>query len=91
MRVQQSFNIPASHESVLGRYGDDSGRLVGRLAVGDEPGNGFSVITSDVLDGHCVFAVEIDCVQNFEGTVIERDTDFTVGVNADLFLARVLF
>ena len=57
--MQQSIDIPASHESILRRNCDNSGHLVCILTICNEPSNWFGMIPSDIFNRHCVFSVEI--------------------------------
>lgn len=60
--VKQRLDVPAGHQTILGGDSNDSGSLVGVLAVGYHPSDWFSVISPDILDGHDSFAVEIPAV-----------------------------
>ena len=55
--MQQRIDIPASHESVLRGDSDNSGHLIGILAICDKPSDGFGVISSDILNSHRIFRV----------------------------------
>ena len=84
MRVKEGLHIPAGHQSVLGRYCDNSWGLIGILAVGCEPGDGFGIATSHVFDGHCVLGVEVLAGQNLKRAVVQGHTDLAIAVDTHL-------
>ena len=84
VQVEECLDVPAGHQPVLRRDGDDPGAFVGVLAVCGQPGDGLGVVASDVLDGHGVLGVEVLAVQDLEGAVVEGDAYLAVGVDAHL-------
>lgn len=55
--MKKRVYVPAGHKAILAGSCDDSGSLIGVLAVGDHPCDGFGMVASDIFDGHGVFGI----------------------------------